>query len=305
MERYYSLNRYLRTRFGEKVYKLALEGGTTCPNRDGTAGIGGCIFCGEGSGTFTSDSIDTAIEKLSSKAKGNKFIAYFQSYTSTYKLSENVVHRMFEAANDSRIVCISIATRPDCLPDHVMELLQKLNEIKPVWVELGLQSANEATAQRINRGYPLRVFEEAVLKLRSISIDVIVHLILGLPGENKEDILNSIHFLNRQDIQGVKLQLLHLLKNTKLGRMYKLKMDDQGNFHEYPYSLEEYADLICECISNLRKDIVVHRITGDAPKKDLIAPLWSGDKKRVLNTIHRRMEEKNTIQGELWNAIQL
>ena len=303
--RYYSFNKYLQERFHEKCYKLALRGGETCPNRDGTCALGGCIFCGEGSGSFASDTIDEAIGKLSAKHIGNRYIAYFQSYTSTYRMKDSLIRRMEEAAADDRIAAISIATRPDCLgidgkTTDIMSLLTELNRIKPVWIELGLQTVHEKTARSIRRGYELPVFEEAVRKLRTAGIEVIVHLILGLPGETEKDMLGSVHYLNDCDIQGVKFQLLHILHNTDLGRMFEAgdpALKRPADAMNYPFTLDEYADLICKCISNLRPDIVVHRITGDAPKKDLLAPLWSGDKKNVLNTISRHMEELDARQG--------
>jgi len=298
-QNFYSLNQYLKERFHEKVYKLALHGGETCPNRDGLAGYGGCIFCGEGSGSFASETIDEAIGRLSRKHTGSRYIAYFQSYTATYRITKQLAGRMHEAAEDKRIAAISIGTRPDCLGADVMELLTELVQKKPVWVELGLQTIHPGSAVFIRRGYDLPVFEEAVIKLRSAGIDVIVHLILGLPGETKEQMLYSVKYLNRWDIQGVKLQLLHVLRGTDLGRMFE-GGEITGNPEKYPFSLEEYAKLIGECIGNLRPDIVVHRITGDAPKKDLLAPLWSADKKKVLNTIHQYLKQQKIRQGEEW-----
>ena len=296
---FYSLNQYLKERFHEKVYKLALHGGETCPNRDGLTGHGGCIFCGEGSGSFASETIDEAIGRLSQKQIGSRYIAYFQSYTATYRMTKQLVSRMLEAAEDERIAAVSIGTRPDCLEADVMELLAELVQKKPLWVELGLQTIHPVTAALIQRGYDLPAFETAVKKLRTAGIDVIVHLILGLPGETKEQMLESVKYLNRWDIQGVKLQLLHVLRGTDLGRMFE-DGEITGNPEEYPFSLEEYAQLIGACIKNLRSDIVVHRITGDAPKKDLLAPLWSADKKKVLNTIHQYRKQQKIRQGEEW-----
>ena len=296
---FYSLNQYLKERFHEKVYKLALHGGETCPNRDGLTGHGGCIFCGEGSGSFASETIDEAIGRLSQKQIGSRYIAYFQSYTATYRMTKQLVSRMLEAAEDERIAAVSIGTRPDCLEADVMELLAELVQKKPLWVELGLQTIHPATAALIRRGYDLPAFETAVKKLRTAGIDVIVHLILGLPGETKEQMLESVKYLNRWDIQGVELQLLHVLRGTDLGRMFE-DGEITGNPEEYPFSLEEYAQLIGACIKNLRSDIVVHRITGDAPKKDLLAPLWSADKKKVLNTIHQYLKQQKIRQGEEW-----
>ena len=295
--RYNSLNAYLRAEYGEKIYKLALVGGTTCPNRDGTKGYGGCIFCGEGSGSFAATTIDEAIARLQNKKTGSRYIAYFQSYTSTYKITEELKARFFEAANDDRIAIISIATRPDCLDDEIMSILHELRKIKPVWIELGLQTCHERTAELINRGYPLQVFEDAVNKLNALNIEIIVHLILGLPGESEEDIIDTVHYINSQRIQGVKFQLLHILEHTRMAQMYKdglLSWPQTGR--KYPLTLDKYADLICRCLNNLRSDIIVHRLTGDGIKRDLIAPGWSGDKKKVLNTITKRMEEADVRQ---------
>ena len=289
-----SVNDYLKSRYNEKVYKLALRGGTTCPNRDGTCGYGGCIFCGEGSGSFASDTVDEAILRLNGKSTGSKYIAYFQDFTVTYKMTEKLKERMMETARDERIVTVSVASRPDCLDSDVMNFLKTLNEIKPVWVELGLQTVHEKSAAYINRGYGIDVFNEAVRKLRNAGIDVIVHIILGLPCETVSDMLDSVSYINKMDIQGVKLHMLHILKGTVLGNIYEAdKIEWKEQRKEYPFSLEEYSDLICRCINILRKDIVVHRITGDGAKKDLLAPLWSGDKKRVLNTIRRKLQDQD------------
>lgn len=310
-EHYYSLNRYLQEQFHEKVYKLALRGGQTCPNRDGTAGTGGCVFCAEGSGSFAADSIDEAVRRLKDKYKGCRYIAYFQSYTCTYHMSAELIRQIYAAARDERIAAISLATRPDCLPPEVMDLIRELNKDKPVWVELGLQSMHEKTASLINRGYPLETFEKAVTALRGIGAEVIVHLILGLPGEGRKEILDSVRYLNGLDIQGVKLQMLHILRGTVLGTQFleggaeamaKLCFSPEtceGSDPAMccPFSFPDYADLVCDCICHLRRDIVIHRITGDAPKKDLLAPLWSGDKKRVLNDLRKRMDERKIIQG--------
>ena len=293
-----SVNRYLKNKYNEKIYKLALSGGTTCPNRDGTCGYGGCIFCGEGSGSFASYTVDEAINRLKGKNTGTKYIAYFQDYSVTYKMSDALKERMLDAAGDERIAIVSAATRPDCLDKDAMKFLERLNLIKPVWVELGLQTIHESTAEFINRGYDLIMFNEAVERIRTAGMDVIVHLILGLPCETAENMLDSVRYINNLDIQGVKLHMLHILKNTALGNMYEsgtLEWKEQRS--EYPFSLEEYAGLICRCISTLRKDIVVHRITGDGKKKDLLAPLWSGDKKTVLNYINNKLITENIIQG--------
>ena len=299
---YHSLDYMLRERFGEKIYKVSLDGGMTCPNRDGTLGNKGCIFCSAGgSGDFAGDrrlSVTEQIEQqkqlLSKKRPAGKYIAYFQAYTNTYA-PVSYLRRIFsEALAHPDIVGLSIGTRPDCLGDDVLSLLSELNRQKPVWVELGLQTIHEKTAHYIRRGYQLNCFEDAVKNLRQISIEVIVHTILWLPGETQEYILQKIDYLNRLDIQGIKLQLLHVLRGTDLALDY-----EKGLFEVY--SMEEYLDLLISCLEHLRPDLVIHRITGDGPKKLLIAPVWSSNKRTVLNTLHKEMKERNTWQGKLYS----
>lgn len=299
-KRYYSLDFYLKHTFGEKVYKLALDGGMTCPNRDGTLGTRGCIFCSAGgSGDFAArrqetvtKQIDTAISEIQqAKKTGNKFIAYFQSYTNTYAPVSYLEPLFTEAISHPSVVALSIATRPDCLGDEVLTLLQTLSQKKPVWVELGLQSCHDKTAEFIRRGYPLSVFEQAVHALSSLSIPVITHVILGLPYETREDMLSTIRYLNHLPIQGIKLQLLHILKGTELA-------DLLGTFPVL--SMEEYISLLIECLELLSPETVVHRITGDGPKSLLLAPEWSKNKKKVMNRIHQVLKEKNTWQGRLY-----
>ena len=285
---YHSLDYELKKRFGEKVYRLALNGGMTCPNRDGTVGHGGCIFCsGGGSGEFASDpalsireQIESGKERLSHKRPVNAYIAYFQAFTNTYAPVDYLRTIFTEAIAHPQVVLLSIATRPDCLQPEIVELLAQLNQIKPVWVELGLQTMHEDTAHDIRRGYPLSVFEDAVNRLRAAGLEVIVHTILGLPGEDQERMFETLHYLNDQDIQGIKLQLLHVLKNTVLEKMYI-----NGEFDVLTF--EEYADILCDCLMELPPDMVVHRFTGDGPKKILVAPMWSADKKMVLNRLNR------------------
>lgn len=298
-QRYYTLNQYLKEQFHEKVYKLSLSGGMTCPNRDGTLGNRGCIFCSEGgSGDFASsatlpikEQIEEGKLRLKNKKTGQKFIAYFQAFTNTYAPISWLKKIFYEAIEPEEIVALSIGTRPDCLSDEVLALLKELNQKKPVFVELGLQTIYEQSAKFIRRGYPLSCFHDAVYRLKNIGCNVVVHMILGLPNETNEMILEEIRYLNKLPIDGIKLHLLHVLKNTDLATYYES--------HPFPtYSLEEYADLIIDCINELRPDIVVHRITGDGPKNLLIAPLWSGNKKVVLNTMHHRMKEQNCIQGK-------
>ena len=283
---YRSLNAYLHECFGQKLHKIALNGGFTCPNRDGTLDTRGCIFCSaEGSGDF-------AVDQLPDVSDVSPFIAYFQSFTNTYGSIERLEHCYMQAICHPDTAVLSIATRPDCLPDEVIHLLQRLNKIKPVWVELGLQTIHESTAQFIRRGYPLDTFTNAVYRLRSAGIEVIVHTILGLPGESIEDMIETHRFLSTLPIQGAKLQLLHIIKGTDLDKIYT-----KDPFHVF--TLEEYTDVLIQCIEVLRQDIVLHRITGDGPKHLLTAPLWSGYKKQVLNTIHHAFKEKNTWQGRL------
>ncbi len=287
---YTSLSDYLKARFGCKVYKLALEGGMTCPNRDGTCGDRGCIFCGsDGSGAFaqTGESVFAQIEaakaRVAAKIRDGKYIAYFQSFTNTYA-PVSYLEPLFRAAIDHPdVVVLSIATRPDCLPDEVLDLLEELNRTKPVWVELGLQTIHPETARYIRRGYDLPVYAQAVHALKSRNIEVITHVILGLPGETREMMLDTVRYVG-QRTDGIKLQLLHVLKNTDLAEDYAA-----GKFHTM--ELEEYCDLIAACLRALPPQVVIHRLTGDGAKKDLIAPLWTGDKKRVLNTLNKRIKE--------------
>ena len=296
---YRSLDYMLRERFGEKVYKVTLNGGMSCPNRDGTIGTGGCIFCSEGgSGDFAADvslsvteQIESQIALLSAKRPIQKYIAYFQAYTNTYAPVEYLRKIFKEAMSHPGIVALSVGTRPDCLGEEVLDLLEELNRIKPVWIELGLQTIHEKTAQYIRRGYRLSCFDQAVENLRKRNIEVIVHTILGLPGESREEILETMRYLNKKDIQGIKLQLLHVLKGTDLAYDYLA-----GRFHVY--EREEYLALLIECLENLDPEIVIHRITGDGPKDLLIAPLWASRKREVLNLLHHQMKEQNSYQGK-------
>lgn len=300
-KRYYSLDYYLKETFGNKVYKLSLNGGMTCPNRDGTISTGGCIFCSEGgSGDFATsprtsiaEQINTAKQYVKKKISSGLYIAYFQAYTNTYGPVSYLRTIFYEAIMEEEIVALSIATRPDCLPDEVLALLYELNQIKPVWVELGLQTSKESTAVLINRGYPLTTFEDAVGKLHSININVIVHIILGLPYESKEDMLASIAYVSEMGIQGIKLQLMHILRNTKLEQIY-LQQPHAFSLLEF----DSYIDTLIECIEIIPPSIVIHRITGDGPKKLLLAPLWSSDKKKVMNTINKELKLRNTFQGK-------
>lgn len=296
---YHSLDYELKKRFGEKIYKLTLNGGMSCPNRDGKLSFGGCIFCSEGgSGDFASSAalsiprqLEDAKKRLVSKRPANRYIAYFQAYTNTYGPIEHLRKIFTEAISDPEVCVLSIATRPDCLDDEIIALLSELNSKKPVWVELGLQTIHETSAQFIRRGYPLSVFTDAVQRLTAQGIEVITHVILGLPGETAAMMLETIDFLNTLPVSGIKLQLLHVLKNTDLADIY---------YSEKFSVLEEdaYIEILLQCIEHLRPEITVHRITGDGPKELLIAPLWSSAKRSVLNHIHHEMKERNSYQGK-------
>ena len=301
---YRTLNEHYREKFGCKVYKLTLDGGFTCPNRDGTLGSGGCIFCSAGgSGDFAQGRCATVAEQLE-RAKGRirsmtgaeQVIAYFQSYTNTYAPVEYLETLFTEAISEPSVAALSIGTRPDCLPDEVVQLLARLNRRKPVWVELGLQTIHEKTARLIRRGYGLSVYEDAVARLKDAGLTVIVHVILGLPGETREQMLQTIDYLggdHRPD--GVKLQLLHVLEGTDLAQLWRAGL-------VRVMEPEEYYDLLCECLRRLPPDMVIHRLTGDGPKRILLAPLWTGDKKRVLNDLNRELERQHVRQGEHANG---
>ena len=284
------LNEYLRERFGCKLYKLSLSADVTCPNRDGTLDTRGCIFCSAGgSGDFAADrgksihdQLREARKRVEKKNPGGRYIAYFQSYTGTYA-PVSYLRRIFtEAILEEDIEVLSIATRPDCLGEDVMALLSDLRRIKPVWVELGLQTIHEASAAYIRRGYPLAVYDEAVRKLHAAGIEVIVHVILGLPGESREDMLETVRYVAASGAEGIKLQLLHVLRGTDLAGEY-----EAGRVPVM--TLEEYTALLKQILPEIPDSMIVHRLTGDGPKKLLIAPRWTGDKKRVLNTIYREL----------------
>lgn len=295
--RYNSLNNYLRNKFGKKVYKISIDGGFTCPNRDGKISTGGCIFCSaKGSGDFaTSKSlsitqqIEQGKERVRSKTKDNSFIAYFQAFTNTYAPIDVLESKFTEAINHKDIVALSVATRPDCVDDNVLKLLEKLNKIKPIWVELGLQTIKESSVDYIRRGYENSVYVNTATKLRNIGIEVITHIILGLPNENKLDMLRSVDFACKYS-NGIKLQLLHILKGTDL-------LKDYENSKFNALTMEQYIDILCDAVSIIPKNVIIHRLTGDGDKKILVAPLWSGNKKVVLNTINKTFEERNIIQG--------
>ena len=292
---YITLSEHYRRRFGCKVYKLSLQSGCSCPNRDGNIGFGGCIFCSEGgSGDFAApllsieEQIQIAkhrVEHKLPKDKSGRYIAYFQSYTNTYgDVKRSVLYR--KTLSFPEIVGISIGTRPDCLPEEMLDMLSELNTIKPVTVELGLQTVHNKTAEKIHRGYNTDVFEKAYKSLTLRGIEVVVHVILGLPGENIADMLDTIDYLAelKPVLPGIKLQLLHILKGTALAAEYSKN-------HFPIFTMDEYTDLVVECIRRLPEETVIHRMTGDGPKSLLIAPEWSGDKKRVLNMLNRKLRE--------------
>ena len=312
MEHYYSLNQYLRQTFGQKIYKISLNGGMTCPNRDGSLDTRGCIFCSAGgSGDFAAApapiavQIEAAKSQVSAKTKGGLYIAYFQAYTNTYAPLSHLEHIFTEAINHPDIVALSIGTRPDCLPEPVLDLLERLAQIKPVWVELGLQTIHSATASYIRRGYDLPVFDTAVAALKARGLSVIVHLILGLPGETHEQMIESASYvgraLTRQKLaalptgqppaDGVKLQLLHVLQGTDLAEDYLA-----GKFNTL--SMEEYFSVLFDCIEVLPPELVIHRLTGDGPKSILIEPQWTGNKKAVLNAMKTAMDFAQVQQGK-------
>lgn len=281
----------MKKRFGCKVYKLAINGGFTCPNRDGKVDTRGCIFCSKGgSGEFAESAeksvtqqIDDGKKRVEKKIKDGKYIAYFQAFTNTYAPVCKLKSLYTEAINHPDIVALSIGTRPDCLGNDVLELLDEMNKIKPVFIELGLQTIHENTAQYIRRGYPLEVYDKAVDDLHKRGINVVTHLIIGLPGESEHDILESVKYVCRKT-DGIKLQLLHILEGTDLADEYRdCKVD--------VLSLEEYTSIIKHCVEIIPDNVVIHRLTGDGAKKDLIAPLWSADKKHVLNTINKAIDE--------------
>ena len=292
-----TLNQYLRKRFGQKIYKIAINGGFTCPNRDGTLGTKGCIFCsGYGSGDFTEhgllsvkDQIELGKNRVSSKMPSNvdvsknKYIAYFQAFTNTYAPVDRLRSLYTEAIEHPDIVALSIGTRPDCLPEEILDLLEELNKIKTIWIELGLQTIHEDTAKYIRRGYKLEIYDNAVKELRKRNIEVITHVILGLPGESREKMLETVKYVGQSGVQGIKLQLLHVIKGTDLEKDYL-----NGLFE--CLTMDEYVDLIYDCIQVLPDDIVIHRMTGDGAKKTLVAPLWSADKKRVLNALNKKLD---------------
>lgn len=299
-KRYYSIDYYLKQTFGEKVYRLSLNGGMTCPNRDGTLGSHGCIFCSAaGSGDFAQknlpipEQLAAAKSQIQEKRNCRKFIAYFQAYTNTYAPVDDLRGLFLDAIDDPDVVILSIATRPDCLSGEILDLLAELNQRKPVWIELGLQTIHPSTHRFIRSGFTLDCFHEAVTRLSRLGIPVIVHVILGLPGESRQQMLETVSHVGRLPVFGIKLQLLHVLSDTDLGRLYQQR--------PFPlFTQEEYCEMICDCLEILPETITIHRLTGDGPKELLIAPLWSSAKRSVLNQIQKTLKNRDTWQGKFF-----
>lgn len=297
-KRYNSLNYFLRNKFGEKVFKISLDAGFTCPNRDGRVSKGGCIFCSaRGSGDFAGtrenllEQFVEIREVMNRKWKSGKYIAYFQAYTNTYAPVEVLREKYYSILDMEDVVGIAIATRPDCLPEDVLDLLEEISKKKYLWVELGLQTIHESTANLINRGYSLDVYIDAVKKLKARNIEVVTHAILGLPGESLEDMKKTVEFIGNTGTQGIKLHLLHLMEGTKMVGLYE---DGRLRFLD----MEEYVDLVVDCVETLPEDMIIHRLTGDSPRSLLIGPMWSLKKWEVLNAIDARFRERDTWQGK-------
>ncbi|SLK10500.1 Putative Radical SAM protein [Clostridium chauvoei JF4335] len=298
-KRYHSLNYYLRNKFGEKVYKISLDGGFTCPNRDGRVAKGGCTFCSaSGSGDYAgsralsiSKQFEDRKEMMEKKWKDGKYIAYFQAYTNTYAPVDVLRQKYEDALKQKGVVALSIATRPDCIDDEIADLLGEINKKTYLWVELGLQTINDDTARNFNRGYDLKVFDESLKKLKDRNIEVVVHTIFGLPGESKEDMLKTVDYVAHSGVQGIKFHLLHLMEGTRMVKQYEsgeLKLMTQ----------EDYIDTVCKAVTMIPEEMVVHRLTGDAPRELLIGPMWSLKKWEVLNTIDKALEDNDLWQGK-------
>lgn len=299
LKRYNRLTEYLKNKFGERTLKICIDGGFTCPNRDGKCGTGGCIFCGDrGSGEHLSPSnISNQVHSFLSSYRGkraNKFIAYFQNFTNTYDNIENLKKKYDAALVDSRIVALAIATRPDCINEEIVQLIKSYSKNYYVWVELGLQTSNDKTAQLINRGYTSLEFTRAVELLNKYNIDVVTHIMVGLPGETKKDIENTVKFINNHNIQGLKIHSTYIIKNTALEKLYL-----QGSY--VPLDFDNYMDSLTYILTHIQKNIVIHRISGDAPKDLLVAPYWNLHKKLVLNGLDKIMKEQNLYQGDFYN----
>lgn len=286
---------HLKAEFGCRVMKLSLDAGFTCPNRDGTKGTGGCLFCSDDGAGHYASTIPDQIQLLSNKWPEGKYLAYFQSHTNTYAPVPTLRRLYEEALSYPNVVGLAIATRPDCLSDEVLELLQELNQRTYLWIELGLQTMHEKTAERLNRCYPLSTFEDAMQKLKALHIKTIVHLILGLPWETKEDMLQSVQYVGGKAPFGIKLHLLHVMKNTGLAKLYPSEFRT--------FEKDEYISLVVDALELLPQDITIHRITGDSPEEDLIAPLWSVDKRSVLNGVQQEFKRRDSFQGKRWKGL--
>lgn len=303
MERYKHLNKYLKDKFGERTLKICIDGGFTCPNRDGKVGFGGCIFCSEkGSGEHinSSDNITKQIENYfkSYKAeRANKFIAYFQNFTNTYSTIPNLKKKYDSALIDNRIVGLSIATRPDCINEDIAKLLKSYTDKYYVTVELGLQTSNDETGKLINRGYSSDEFTKAVKLLNKYNIDVVTHIMVGLPNETKEDLKSTVEFINKHEIQGLKIHSCYVVKNTVLCDMY-----ESGKYS--PISLEEYLESVSYILTHISPDIVIHRVSGDAPKDLLVAPEWNSHKKWIINGLDKLLKENDLWQGMEYSHIK-
>lgn len=301
--RFYSLNDYFKENFHEKIYKVSLDGGFTCPNRDGKVARGGCLFCSEsGSGDFAgnktkpiNEQIEEQLELISGKFSQGKVIAYFQNFTNTYGDVEYLRKIFYEALNHPRVMGLAIGTRPDCLPEDVLDLLSEINEKYFLWVELGLQTIDEGVAKIINRGYKLKVYVDSALELKKRNIKVVTHLIIGLPEEGDRGTLEGAKLVNSVGSWGIKIHLLHILKNTPLAIYYKNKPFKV-------FEMNEYIDYVVDILEVLNPTMVIHRLTGDGKKEDLIEPLWSLNKRAVLNGIHKRLKERETYQGRISNG---
>lgn len=297
-DRFYSLNNYLKDKFGKKIYKVSLDGGFTCPNRDGTISSQGCIFCSDvGSGEFAgsrrkniSDQIDEQLEFIKSKNKDNKVIAYFQNFTNTYGDIKYLEKIYFQALAHEKVIGIAIATRPDCIGEDVLQLLKKINEKYFLWVELGLQSASDSIGEIINRGYNTYTYIETAKNLKKENIKFVTHMIVSLPTEKKEDLYNTVKLINSVGSWGIKIHMLYILKNSKLEKYY-----NENSFKIY--NEDEYVETVISLLERLNKNIVIHRLTGDPKKEDLLLPTWSLNKRKVLNSIHKNMKLENTFQG--------
>lgn len=297
-KRYYALSTYFKEQYTSPIYKLALDGGFTCPNRDGTLATTGCIFCSNhGSGDFTPSSTLSLKEQLKEGKKllqqkhtNGKYIAYFQAYTNTYGTVDRLQNLYYSVLEDPDIVGISIGTRPDCIDDKILSLLTKLNTCTDLYIELGLQTIHPTSIDFIRRHYANEVYENTVKKLIANHIKVIPHLIIGLPKEEKSDIIDTVRYVSKLPIHGIKFHMLYIMKNTDLAKVV----------HKETLTLEAYADIITDCIAELPKDIVIHRITGDPPKDDILYPLWTTNKQQVLNTINKTLADKNLWQGALY-----